>query len=162
MDLNRAMLIGNLTRDPEVRTTPSGQSVANFGIATNRYWTDASGAKQSAVEYHNIVAWGRLADICSQYLKRGRKVYIEGRLQTREWEGQDGIKRTRTEIVAENMIMLDGGARGERPAAQPTMPASEPMTEPTAEPMTAPVGGTGREAGQPNKDEEIRIEDIPF
>jgi len=153
MDLNRATLIGNLTRDPEVRTTPSGQSVANFAIATNRYWNDASGNRQSAVEYHNIVAWGKLADICSQYLKRGRKIYIEGRLQTREWEGQDGIKRRTTEIVADNMIMLDSGPRtGERPAMAPApATAQEPTFEPIGEP-TAPSG----------KEEEIKVEDIPF
>jgi len=152
MDLNRATLIGNLTRDPEVRSTPSGQNVANFSIATNRYWNDSSGNRQSAVEYHNIVAWGKLAEICSQYLKRGRKVYIEGRLQTRDWEGQDGIKRTRTEIVAENMIMLDGGARGgERPAPQTSAPVAN---EPTVEPFNEPA--------QPNKEEEIKVEDIPF
>ena len=109
MNLNRAMLIGNLTRDPEVRTTPSGQNVASFGVATNRSWTDQSGQKQEKAEFHNIVAWGKLADICGQYLTKGKKIYVEGRLQSREWEGQDGIKRNRTEIVLENMIMLEIG-----------------------------------------------------
>src|SRR3989344_3882196 len=109
MNLNRAMIIGNVTRDPEIRTTATGQTVASFGVATNHAWTDASGQKQEKAEFHNVVAWGKLAEICGQYLAKGRKVYIEGRLQTREWDGQDGAKRNRTEIVTENMIMLDRG-----------------------------------------------------
>ena len=95
--LNRAMLLGNVTRDPEVRQTTSGQTVCSFGVATNRAWTDASGAKQEQAEFHNIVAWGKLAEICRQYMTKGRKVYVEGRLQTRDWQGQDGVKRFRTE-----------------------------------------------------------------
>ena len=101
------MIIGNLTRDPEVKNTPQGTAVASFSVATNLVWTDQSGQRQEKVEYHNIVAWRKLAEICGQYLKKGGKVYIEGRLQTRDWVGQDGVKRFRTEIVAENMIMLD-------------------------------------------------------
>ena len=107
MNLNKAMIIGNLTRDPEMRTTNSGQNVVTFSVATNRIWTNASGQRQESVEYHNIVAWGKLAEICRQFLTKGRKVYIEGRLQTRDWVGQDGAKRNRTEIITENMIMLD-------------------------------------------------------
>jgi len=95
MNLNKAMIIGNLTRDPESRTTPSGANVTSFSVATNLIWTDANGAKQKKVEYHNIVAWRKLGQICAQYLHKGNKVYIEGRLQTRDWEGQDGIKRYR-------------------------------------------------------------------
>jgi len=146
MNLNRAMIIGNLTRDPELRTTPNGQSVCSFGVATNRNWTDPSGQKQEQVEFHNVVAWARLAEICSQYLGKGRKVYIEGRLQTREWEGQDGQKRNRTEIVAENMIMLDraGAAPTDDFASQvPAQEAAKPNTEKTP-------------------DDEIKVEDIPF
>lgn len=108
MDLNKAMIIGRLTRDPEARTTPQGQNVCSFGVATNRAWTDASGTKKEAVEYHNIVTWGKLAEIVSQYLAKGRRVFVEGRLQTRDWQAQDGSKRNRTEIIAENVIMLDG------------------------------------------------------
>ena len=104
--LNRATIIGNVTRDPEVRQIPSGQSVCTFGIATNRTWTDASGQKQEQVEFHNVVAWRKLAEICGQFLRKGRKVYVEGYLQTRDWEGQDGVRRYRTEIIAENMIFL--------------------------------------------------------
>ncbi len=145
MNLNRAMIIGNLTRDPEVRTTPSGQTVANFGVATNHSWTDSSGQRQEKAEFHNIVAWGKLAEICSQYLGKGRKVYIEGRLQTRDWEGQDGAKRSRTEIVCENMIMLDRAPGGGAPAMQRT-------AQPAAAAVPSSNGG----------EDEIRVEDIPF
>lgn len=105
MNLNKALIIGNLTRDPETRALPSGQSVVSFGVATNRVWKDASGEKKQAAEFHNIVAFGKLADICSQYLTKGKMVFIEGRIQTRTWQASDGQKRSRTEIVAENMQM---------------------------------------------------------
>jgi single-strand DNA-binding protein len=107
MSLNRVQLIGNLTRDPELRQIPGGQTVASFSIATNFSWTDQSGQKQDKPEFHNIVAWRKLAEIIGQYLRKGSKIFVEGRLQTREWEGEDGVKRYRTEIVADNMIMLD-------------------------------------------------------
>ena len=144
MDLNKAMIIGRLTRDPEVRTTPQGQTVASFGVATNRVWTDQSGQKQEKVEYHNIVAWRRLAEICGQYLAKGRRVYIEGSLQTRDWVGQEGVKKYRTEIVANNMIMLDGRATGGTNTAPPP-----PQEEPPA-------------SENPGGEEEIKVEDIPF
>lgn len=152
MNLNKAMLIGNLTRDPEVRNTPTGQTVASFSIATNQVWTDQSGQKKERVDYHNIVVWRRLAEICAQYLHKGSKIYIEGRMQTRDWTGQDGIKRYRTEIVGDNMIMLDrGGQQAGRPAAnfneQPPMPNEEPVIEVT-------------ESGA--DEEEIKVENIPF
>ena len=104
--LNRATIIGHLTRDPELRTTPNGQNVTSFSIATNRRWTDASGAQQEATEFHDIVAWGKLAEIASSFLRKGERAYAEGRLQTNSWEGQDGAKRSKTEIVAENLINL--------------------------------------------------------
>ena len=157
MDLNRAQLIGNVTRDPEVRTTPTGQNVCSFSVATNAQWTDAQGNKQQRAEFHNIVAWGKLADICRQFLAKGRKVYVEGRMQTREWEAQDGAKRTRTEIVAENMIMLDRGnapAMGGAPAS-PAIGTTGPAAAPSAPPADA---GWDKGVG----DQEIRIEDIPF
>ena len=154
MDLNRAMIIGNVTRDPELRTTATGQNVCSFGIATNQQWTDAQGAKQQRAEYHNIVAWGKLAEICGQYLGKGRKVYIEGRLQTREWETQDAQKRQRTEIVADNMILLDrkdvGSQAPSRTPAATSIPAGESV-EPTVAPLDKSIG-----------DNEIRLEDIPF
>ncbi|MBP9747436.1 single-stranded DNA-binding protein [Patescibacteria group bacterium] len=162
MDLNRAQLIGNVTRDPESRATPSGQNVCSFSIATNSQWTDAQGQKQTRAEYHNIVAWGKLADICSQYLAKGRKVYVEGRLQTREYTTQDGQKRSRTEITAENMIILDragaGGATGSAASSGGfARPASnEPSIVPI--PSSPQDGGMDRGVGE----QEIRIEDIPF
>lgn len=107
MSLNRVQLIGNLTRDPEIRQIPGGQTVATLSLATNFSWTDQSGQKQDKAEFHNVVAWRKLAEICGQYLRKGSKVFVEGRLQTRDWEGEDGVKRYRTEIVVDNMIMLD-------------------------------------------------------
>ena len=141
MDLNRATIIGRLTRDPEVKTTPSGQSVANIGLATNRVWTDKSGVRQEKVEFHNIVLWSKLAEIAGQYLSKGRRAYMEGRLETRDWTGQDGVKKYRTEIVVDNMIMLDG-PRG----------------------SASPVSG-GDDIPPPSDDmveDEIKVEDIPF
>jgi single-strand DNA-binding protein len=134
MDLNKVMIIGRLTQQPEKKMLPSGQGVTSFSVATNRNWVDKDGNKQEQVEYHNINAWGKLADICSQYLDKGRQVYIEGRLQTRSWE-KDGAKHYRTEIVADNVIML--GSRGDSSA-----------------------GGTT--SGGQVVEEEIRVEDIPF
>ena len=99
MDLNKVQIIGNITQDIVLKNTPNGQSVTNFSVATNRYWNDASGNRQEQSEFHNIVFWGKQAEIASQYLTKGQKIYIEGRLQTRSWEGQDGTKRYTTEIV---------------------------------------------------------------
>lgn len=137
MDLNKVMIIGRLTRDPEVRKIPNGQSVASFAIATNRSWTNKDGQKQDKVEYHNIVAWRKLAEIIQQYVKKGSKIYIEGRLETRSWEDQTGAKKYRTEIIAENMIMLDSKGAG-----TPVNAAPEPTVN--------------------NPEEEINVEDIPF
>lgn len=114
--LNKVMLIGNLTRDPNLRFTPTGTAVCSFGLATNRTWTPSEGGeKQEKVEYHNIVAWSKLADICGQLLHKGDKVYVEGRLQSRDWKGDDGQDRRITEVVIDNMILLrssQGGAAG--------------------------------------------------
>jgi single-strand DNA-binding protein len=113
--LNKATLIGNLTRDPELRFTPQGAAVCTFGVATNRQWTTESGEKKEDVEFHRIVAWNKLAELCAQLLAKGRKVYVEGRLQTRSWNAQDGAQRTTTEIVISSMIILDSkrGPSGE-------------------------------------------------
>jgi single-strand DNA-binding protein len=157
------MLIGRLTQDPEVRTTPTGLTVATFSVATNRQWKDAAGATQSQTEYHNVVAWRKLADVIKQYLTKGKQIYIEGYLQTRSWVGtQDNLKRYRTEIIADNVIFLGsptGSAQGNVANATPkefsneipAAPTEAPITpaQPTV-PATAPV------------EEEIRIEDIPF
>jgi single-strand DNA-binding protein len=152
MNLNKAMIIGNLTRDPEMKTTPNGQAVASFSVATNFIWNDQSGQKKERVEFHNIVAWRRLAEICGQYLRKGSKIYVEGRLQTRDWAGQDGVKRYRTEIIAENLIMLDRQGGGSAPmgggasmADDGFMPAGDPSM------MDDSAG-----------DDEIKVENIPF
>lgn len=105
--LNKVELIGNLTRDPELRYTPQGTAVCTFGLATNRYWTTEGGEKKEDVEFHRIVAWQKLAELCGQLLAKGRKVYVEGRLQTRKWTGQDGTDKTTTEVVINDMIILD-------------------------------------------------------
>jgi single-strand DNA-binding protein len=139
--LNKAMIIGNLTRDPETRTTPSGQTVTSFSVATNFVWNDQSGQQQSKVEFHNIVAWRKLGEICGQYLSKGTKVYIEGKLQTNEWDSPEGGKRQRAEIIADSMIILSPKKEG--------TPGKE-------EKEKAP-----QEEENKNED-EIKIEDIPF
>jgi single-strand DNA-binding protein len=124
MDLNKVMLIGRLTRDPEIRTTPNGQNVASFSIATSFNWTDQQGQKKEQTEFHNIVAWRKLADIVGQYLKKGSQVYLEGRLTTRSWDDKtSGQKKYRTEVVADNMIML-GRPQGSRPTGDQSAEAS--------------------------------------
>ncbi|MFZ0430237.1 MAG: single-stranded DNA-binding protein [Acidobacteriota bacterium] len=105
--VNRVFLIGRLGRDPEIRYTQSRQAVANFSLATTERWADSDGKRQERTEWHRIVVWGKLAEICGQYLKKGRLVFIEGRLQTRDWDDRDGNKRQTTEIVASNMQMLE-------------------------------------------------------
>jgi single-strand DNA-binding protein len=140
--LNRATIIGNITRDPESRTTTSGQNVVSFSVATSRRWKDqTSGDMKEQTEFHNCVAWAKLAQTISTYCKKGSKVYVEGRIQTRSWDDPTGVKKYRTEIVAESLIMLDkksdGPATESKPAADQAAPA-------------APA------------EEEINIEDIPF
>jgi single-strand DNA-binding protein len=141
--LNKAQVIGNITRDPELKTTTGGQSVCTVGVATNRYWTDSSGQKKDEAEFHNIVVWGKLAEICDQYLKKGMKVFFDGRLQTRNWEDDAGIKHYRTEIVAQDMIMLT--PKGDSP--------SEAYNDSLEKvPAKAPA----------SKREDIDPEDLPF
>lgn len=154
MSLNKVQLIGNLTRDPEMKQIPGGQVVSTFGIATNLTWTDSSGQKQTKVEFHNIVAWRKLAEICGQYLKKGSKCYIEGRLQTRDWEGEDGVKRYRTEIVADNMIMLDKKDGGTGGSYQRDAGGISKGAEENAEQENAPVPAGGGD--------EVKIDDLPF
>jgi len=152
-DLNKVMLIGNLTRDPELRTTPGGQSVVSFAIALNRNWNDAQGVKQEAVEYVDITIWGKLGEIANQYAAKGRRVYIEGRLQTHSWETPEGVKRQKTEVIATDLILLDRapGAGGAERSAAPM--ASESNREPVAQTGGSEPAGNG---------DEINIEDIPF
>lgn len=149
MNLNKAMVLGNVTRDPESRTTPSGQTVTTFGIATNRFYTDQQKQKQQKVEFHNIVAWGRLGEICAQYLKKGQIAFVEGRIESRSWDAPDGTKKFRTEIIAENMQMgpkagMTGGGmpKGAEEKSPPTAPAREEIPS--------------------FQEEEIEVKDIPF
>lgn len=114
--LNKVQLIGNLTHDPELRYTPSGTAVCTFGLATNRSWTTDTGEKKEATEFHRVVAWNKLAELCSQLLTKGRKAYVEGRLQTRNWQGQDGAQRTTTEVVISDMIVLDSKRSASSPS----------------------------------------------
>jgi single-strand DNA-binding protein len=151
MYLNKAMIYGNLTRDPEKRALPSGQSVASFAVATNRTYTDKDGKKQEQTEYHDVVVFGKLADVMGQWLKKGRPVYIEGRLQTRSWD-QDGVKRYRTEIVADTFQFGDGGTRdGGGMGGSQTGDAPQGQNAPASQ------------QGAPEyPEEEINPEDIPF
>jgi single-strand DNA-binding protein len=142
--LNKAMIIGNLTRDPEIRNTPSGQAVTSFSVATNFVWNDQNGQQQSKTEFHNVIAWRKLGEICGQYLSKGTKVYIEGRLQTNEWNAPDGNKRQRTEIIADNMIILT-------PKGNSTTGSASSKND--IEEIVLPDN---------NNDDEIKIEDIPF
>lgn len=116
--LNKVQLIGNLTRDPELRYTPNGNAVCSFSIATNRNWTTDSGEKREEVDFHRIVAWNKLAEICSQYLTKGQKTYVEGRLSTRNWTGQDGTQKTTTEVVIDDMILLGAKGQGSAPSGE--------------------------------------------
>lgn len=138
MDLNKVMIIGRLTRDPEIRTTPNGANVASFSVATGFSWTDQQGQKKEQTEFHNVVAWRKLADIIGQYLKKGSQVYLEGRLSTRSWDGQDGKKNYRTEIVVDNMIMLGRPTQGTQSGAGPSAEASAKVDQstPQAEPKS--------------------------
>ncbi|MBT6068210.1 single-stranded DNA-binding protein [Candidatus Peregrinibacteria bacterium] len=170
--LNKAQLIGNITRDPELRQIATGVSVASFTVATNQVWTDAAGVRQEKAEFHDIVAWRKLADICAQLLRKGAKVYVEGRIQTREWTGEDGVKRRKTEIVAENVIALE--KKGDRAdsgfTAAPSAPVAAPVASPspstdTEDPLQdkAEVADGASAGGQTTEpSEDITIDDLPF
>lgn len=152
--LNKVTLIGNLTRDPELKYIQQGNAVCTFGLATNRSWTPSEGGeRREETEYHRLVAWGKLAELCSQLLTKGRKVYIEGRLQTRQWETADGQQRNTTEIVIEDMILLDSRKNG----ASDFTGNDDMQDDVTPEPKkSAPA------ADKEPMDEKINIDDIPF
>jgi single-strand DNA-binding protein len=145
---NQAIIMGNLTRDPELRTTPSGQSVASFAVATNRSWQDGNGERKEAVEYHEIVAWAKLGELANQYLAKGRKVMVVGRLQTQSWE-KDGVKRQRTEIVASDINFLDGPQTSGGDYSAPA--ASQPAPAKSEDVVIEDLG-----------DEAVNLDDIPF
>lgn len=155
MDLNKVMLIGRLTADPEIRKTPSGQSVCSLRIATNRVWTDPQGQKHEAPEFHTVVLWGRLAEIASQYLRKGNLAFVEGRIQTRSWQDASGIKKYRTEVIAERLQLGPKGFGGGESSAPPQTEedvSEEPQTPKTTE-TEIPIIEEG---------EDINVKDIPF
>jgi single-strand DNA-binding protein len=160
--LNKVMLIGNLGTDPELRHTNSGQQVATFSLATNETWGGREGQeRQERTEWHRIVVWGRLAEICNEYLRKGRQVYLEGRIQTRQWQDQQGGKRYTTEIVANNMMMLGGrGAdTGDAPGG-PMGPGSRSAPRPDSQRVAAPETADVPDAGGPDFFEDDS--DLPF
>ncbi|MCL5411462.1 MAG: single-stranded DNA-binding protein [Patescibacteria group bacterium] len=158
------MLIGNLTRDPELRYTPQGTAVCSFGLATNRSWLPSdSSERREETEFHRIVAWNKLAELCSQLLTKGRKVYVEGRLQTRSWETPDGEKRQTTEIVAEDMVLLD--SRKPVGTEQTEEVEIEEKSEAKEEKKEEKVSDKKEKAPEETKEtsgEEIDVDDIPF
>lgn len=183
--LNKVQLIGNLTRDPELRYTPQGTAVCTLGLATNRSWVTESGEKKEDVEFHRVIAWNKLGELCSQLLFKGRKVFVEGRLQTRQWTGQDGANHQMTEVVISDMIILDSRrAPGEEAAGRITpgeievsspseetvgisveeenvnmAPAEEKKTEKSA---TVKNKAESNKAEETEVSDEIKPEDIPF
>ncbi len=171
--LNKVQLIGNLTRDPELRYTPTGAAVATIGLATNRSWTTDEGEKKEDAEFHTIIAWNRLAEIVAEYLKKGSQIYVEGRLSTREWEAQDGTKRRTTEIVANEVIFLSGGGGAARAQSAQSEDIDIPADFGSGEaPKKEKSGNSAADAGQGNKGkvkkekeeklEDLSDEDIPF
>jgi len=165
MNLNKIFLIGNLTQDPEMRSTQTGQTVTTLNMATNRAWTDKNGEKQTAAEFHRVVAWGRLGEIANQYLKKGGLVMIEGRIQTRSWTDQNNNKRYTTEVVAEGLQLGPRSAGGFSPLRHSSSEASE------ASPRTASAGNTVSDikprmgstySPQSNPKQEPKDDDIPI
>lgn len=164
MDLNKVMLIGRLTADPQTRTLPtSGQSVTSFSVATGRRWKSATGETKEETQFHNIVAWRKLGEICAQYMKKGMRVYIEGSVRNRSWVGTDGQKKYRTEIFADNAIMLDykaqegqSGNFGNKFSKPAGGPAAQNNNIAIPSPEQIPTIDINDEQ------EEVKIEDIPF
>lgn len=179
--LNKVLLIGNLTRDPELRYTPQGTAVCTFGLATNRTYTSSDGQKKEETEFHRVVSWNKLAELCSQLLTKGRKVYVEGRLQTRNWQTPAGEQRTITEIVIEDMRLLDSkrpveeieipedfGIKGEKGVLE-TPPVAEAKEEKESavqtedkKPGKKKTKKDEEEKTQDSKEEEDILEDLPF
>jgi len=164
MNLNKVILVGRLTKDPEARTTPSGQTVCNFGLATNRVWTDReTNQKQEKTEFHNIVLWRKLAEIASQYLKKGSLVLIEGRMETRSWQDANGNKKYKTEVVAENMQL--GPRSNYQETKQSPLKKSETTQEddiPVIEENKPSLASSDENQNNDDKEKEIDVKDIPF
>jgi single-strand DNA-binding protein len=148
MSVNKVMLVGRLGQNPEVKYTPSGQAVANFSVATNENWTDKSGQKQERTEWHRVVVWGKLAELCNQYLAKGRQVYVEGRLQTRQWQDKEGQTKYTTEVQAQTVQFLGSGA------------GASAGTSPSASDDRAMASAPGAAPGMPEP--SFTEDDIPF
>ena len=168
--LNKVQLIGNLTKDPELRYTPSGRAVCTFSIATNRSWTTESGEKREEADFHRIVAWGKLGELCSQFLTKGRKTYVEGRLSTRSWTAQDGQQKSITEVVIDDMLLLDSkggsqsGAKDQEPEAAEEHAPTPIQSGPKA-PSSKKKVKEEEDVPQPesvSSDEDVKPEYIPF
>ena len=173
--LNKVQIIGNLTRDPELRYTPTGAAVCTIGLATNRSWVMESGEKKEETEFHRVVAWNKLAELCSQLLSKGRKIYVEGRLRTNTWQAQDDAQRSTTEVVIEDMIILDsrrpGVATGEGEGAPPVSEGESSDSSSAAHTMAQPTYTKTKKKNEdsvaPVKDEktgseDVNPDDIPF
>lgn len=156
ISLNRATIIGNLTKDPEVRYTSNGQPVANFSVATNRKYKNSSGDLQEETEFHDVVVWGKLCEIISQYVKKGQKIYLEGRLKTRSWDAPDGSKKYKTEIITENFVLLT--PKGDSSNAS----FSTNSTQNTSAPTSNNTIDTTKDNVISGESEEINLDDIPF
>lgn len=171
MNINKVTLVGRLTRDPEIRTTNTGSTVASISLATNSFWTDKNGQKQENTEFHNIVIFGKLAEVAGQYLVKGQEAFFEGRLQTRSYVGKDNVERRVTEIVATEMQFGakpqgagQGGYNSARPASNNVAPTNQNQNTPANNPSPAPTP-VEEEIPTINLDEEqeeIKIEDVPF
>ena len=147
--VNKVILVGNLGRDPEVRYTKNGQAVASFSLATTERWTGKDGNREDKTEWHRVVAWGKLGEICGEYLVKGKQVYIEGRLQTRDWEDKDGNKKSTTEIVANNMVMLSQAGGSQQQSYGGDQQASS-------------GGGQAASSGGGSESDDFEDDDIPF
>lgn len=169
MNVNKVILVGRLTRDPEMRTTQSGQSVATLSMATNNFWTDKSGTKQEKTEFHNVVLWGRLAEVAGQYLTKGQECFVEGRLQTREYTAKDGTQKKTTEIIGETMQLgsrAQGSSQGARQDGGASVgggyAASKSAQGQGQASKTAPAEEEIPTINLDDEQDEIKIEDVPF
>ncbi len=168
--LNRVQLIGNLTRDPELRYTPSGSAVCTFSVATNRAWTTDTGEKKEEVDFHRIVAWRKLAELCSQFLTKGRKVYVEGRLSTRSWTDKEGAAKSTTEVIIDDMILLDNKGAGGQAAPVGAEEIHESEETKRTEETKGQEGQAKEEVSSSAQDtsassaqeQEVMPDDIPF
>lgn len=166
--INRVIVLGNLTRDPELKYTPNGAPVCTFGVATNRSWTTAEGQTKEDTQYHRIVAWNKVAELCGKLLSKGKKVYVEGRLSYRSFTGKDGQQRNITEIVLDDFIVFNNGKRGEIPEEEKKEVATTPEVASVEEEASPPdesaeTSGSKKKTKASNKEEEIvDPDDIPF